>query len=133
MFNDTCTVYNKYTDDKGLEKWQRTVLRGVFWDGVRGSNFRKTGIENADSVFILIPHKIKVDKSYLSPKDWINAIDKNKYWTLQLGDTIIKGNITYEVIKSSKGLEQFNECYKITKVDNKPFGGDMAHWEVGAK
>lgn len=132
MFNDTCTIYNKYTENK-IEKWQKTVLYGVFWDGVRGSNFRKTGIENADSVFILIPQKARSDRQFLSPQEWINAIDKNKYWTLQPGDTIIKGNIIYEVEKSSKELEQFNECYKITKIDNKPFGGDMAHWEVGAK
>ncbi len=132
MFNDICTIYNKYTENK-IEKWQRTVLCGVFWDGVRGSNFRKTGIENADSVFILIPQKVRSDRTFLSPNKFLNTVDKNKYWTLQPGDTIIKGNIIYEVEKSSKELEQFNECYKITKVDNKPFGGDMAHWEVGAK
>lgn len=132
MFNDTCTIYNKYTENK-IEKWQRTVLGGVFWDGVRGYNFRKTGIENADSVFILIPQKVRSDRTFLLPNEFLNTVDKNKYWTLQPGDTIIKGNIIYEVEKSSKELEQFNECYKITKVDNKPFGGDMAHWEVGAK
>ena len=132
MFNDTCAVYNKFIDGKE-EKWQRTVLKGVFWDGVRGSNFRKTGLENADSVFILIPHKIKADRQYLPQKEWLNTKNKTPYWTLQPGDTIIKGDITHVVIKSSKELEQFDECYKITKVDNKPFGGDMAHWEVGAK
>ena len=131
MFNDACTIYNKYTENK-IEKWQRTALTGVFWDGVRGSNFRKTGVENADSVFILIPHKIKANKQFLPPQDWLNS-EKNKYWTLQPGDTIIKGNITYEVVKSSKELEQFGECYKITKIDDRAFGGDMAHWEVGAK
>jgi hypothetical protein len=131
MFNDACTIYNKYTENK-IEKWQRTALTGVFWDGVRGSNFRKTGVENADSVFILIPHKIKANKQFLPPQEWLNS-EKNKYWTLQPGDTIIKGNITYEVVKSSKELEQFGECYKITKIDDRAFGGDMAHWEVGAK
>ncbi len=132
MFNDTCTIYNKHIDGKE-EKWQRTILKGVFWDGVRGSNFRKTGLENADSVFILIPYKIKADRQFLPPNEWLNTEDKTQYWTLHPGDTIIKGDIDYEVLKSSKELEQFGECYKITKVDNKVFGGDMAHWEVGAK
>ncbi len=132
MFNDTCTVYNKYIDGK-IEKWQRTVLNGVFWDEVRGSNFRKTGVENADSVFILVPKFVGVDKQFLPSQEWQSLEDKTGSWTLQPGDTIIKGGITYEIIKSSKELEQFDECYKITKVDGKLFNSSMAHWEVGAK
>jgi len=132
MFNDTCTVYNKYIDGK-IEKWQRTVLTGVFWDEVRGSNFRKTGVENADSVFILIPKFVKADKQFLPSQEWQSLEDKTTSWTLQPGDTITKGDITYEIIKSSKELEQFDECYKITKVDGKLFNSSMAHWEVGAK
>lgn len=132
MFNDTCTIYNKYVDDK-TEKWQRTVLIGVFWDEVRDSNFRKTGVENTDSIFILIPKFVKADKQFLPPQEWQNAEDKSLYWTLQPRDTIIRGNIAYEVVKSSKELEQFDGCYKITKVDGKLFNSSMAHWEVGAK
>lgn len=132
MFNDICTVYNKYVEN-GIEKWQRTVLTGVFWDSVRGSNFRKTGLENTDSVFVLIPKFVGANKGFMSSKEWQSLQDKIGSWTLQPGDTIIKGIITYEVIKSSKELEQFDECYKITKVDGKLFDSSMAHWEVGAK
>lgn len=132
MFRDVCTVFNKYLEDN-TEKWQKTTLTGIFWDGVRGSNFRKTGLENADSVFVLIPHKARANRQYESPKGFLNAEDKTEFWTLQPGDTIIRGDIDYEVVKSSKELEQFDESYKITKIDNKHFGGNMAHWEVGAK
>lgn len=132
MFNDTCTVYNKYAN-AGVEMWQRTVLTGVFWDSVRGSNFRKTGVENADSVFVLIPHKVKADRQFLPPQEWQSLEDKTGSWTLQPGDTIIKGNIAYEVEKSSKELERFDGCHKITKVDSKLFNSSMAHWECGAK
>ncbi len=132
MFNDTCTVYNKYIDGK-IEKWQWTVLTGVFWDEVRGSNFRKTGVENADSVFILIPKFVKADKQFLPSQEWQSLEDKTGSWTLQPGDTIIKGSVAYEVVKSSKELEQFDSCHKITKVDSKLFNSSMAHWEVGAK
>lgn len=132
MFDDVCTIYNKYTEYK-VEKWQRTVLTGVFWEGVRGSNFRKTGQENADSVVILIPYKVNADKEYLMPKVWQNSTLKDVNWTLQRGDMIIKGDIDYEVVESSKELEQFDECYRITKIDNRSFSGDMAHWELGAR
>lgn len=109
------------------------MLTGVFWDSVRGSNFRKTGLENADSVFVLIPKFVTSDKRFLPPQQWLTTEDKSLYWTLQHGDTIVKGNIAYEVIKSSKELEQFDGCHKITKVDGKLFSSSMAHWEVGAK
>lgn len=132
MFNDTCTVYNKYVDN-GVEKWHKTVLTGVFWDSVRGSNFRKTGLENADSVIIMISKNVVTYKQYKAPKEWQSLTNKANYWTLQPGDTIIKDRIGYEVIKSSRELEQFDECYKITKVDYKNFNSSMDHWEVGAK
>lgn len=132
MFSDVCTVYNKYIDNK-IEKWQRTVLTGVFFEGARGSNFRKTGLESADSVFILIPKFVSSNKQFSPEKEWQKVEDKSLYWTLQPGDTIIKGNISYDIEKSSKELEQFDECYKITKVDNKLFNSNMAHWEVGTK
>jgi len=132
MFNDTCTIYNKY-NDAGVEKWQRTVLTGVFWDSVKGSNYRKTGLENADSVTILIPAFVTVDKVFVNPKGWQALTDKKVRWTLQSGDTIIKGSIGYEVVKSSKELEKFDDCLKITKADNKSFGSGMDHWEVGGK
>jgi len=132
MFNDVCTVYNKYTD-AGVEKWQRAVLTGVFWDSVKGSNFRKTGLENADSVIILIPHLVTTEKEFMNPKSWQVLSNKTEKWTLQPGDTIVKGTIAYEIVKSSKELEQFDDCLKITKVDNKNFGSGMDHWEVGGK
>lgn len=132
MFNDVCTVYNKYVEN-GVEKWQRTVLTGVFWDSVRGTNFRKTGLENADSVNILIPNFVTANRAYMEPKSWQALQDKSSYWTLQPGDTILKGAVTYGIVKSSRELEAYDDSYKITKADYKGFGSDMDHWEVGAK
>lgn len=132
MFNDVCTIYNKYVD-AGIEKWHRTVLTGVFWDSLRGANFRKTGLDSADSVNILIPYDVMSTKAYLSPKVWLSADNKSNFWTLQPGDTILKGNITYNIVKSSKELDQFDDCFKITKADYKGYGSSMDHWEVGAK
>lgn len=132
MFNEVCTVYNKYVD-KGVEKWQRVVIAGVYWGSVRGANYRKTGLENADAVSVIIPSNFTADREYIKPKSWHPLADKNFYFTLQPGDTIIKGLIDYEVVRSSKELEQFDDCFKITKVDHKDFGSGMDHWEVGAK
>lgn len=132
MFNDVCTIYNKYIDN-GVEKWQRTVLKGVFWDNVKGANFRKTGLENVDSVNILIPEFVEVSRGYMKPKLWDALEDKSNHWTIQPGDTVLRGEVTYGVVRSSKELEAYDDSYKITKADYKDFGSDMDHWEVGAK
>lgn len=133
MFNDVCTIYNKYIDSEGVEKWQRTVLTGIFWDSIAGANFRKTGLEKSDKVQLMIPHSVTVSRSYAAKKAWQDMEDKSGYWTLKEGDTIVKGSLTHEVTKSSKELDQFDDCFKVTKIDNKAFGSPMDHWEVGGK
>lgn len=130
MFNDVCTLYNKYTES-GIEKWQRTVLEGVYWNNIKGAVMRKTGATSVDSAVIIIPHSVKAD--FRKPKEWESLADKTDAWTLQSGDTIVKGRIDYEVIKSSRELQKFDDVYIITTIDDKAFGGCMAHWEVSAK
>ena len=132
MFNDTVTVYNKYVDNR-IEKWQRTVLKGVFWNSVKGAIMRKTGVTSTDSLQLLIPCNTRSNRAYKPPKAWASLEDKESFWTLQSGDIVVKGDMSYEVEKSSSELKQFDDCLKISSVDHKPFGGSMAHWEVSAK
>jgi hypothetical protein len=133
MFNDIITVYNKYKGTDGLEKWQRIVVRGVYWNAIKGAVMRKTGVTTADSVQLIIPYSVPVSKFYRSPKEWLQMDDKTGYWTLQPGDTIIKGCIEYNVVKSTKELQEYDDVLTITSVDFKVFGGDMKHWEVSGK
>ena len=132
MFNDVVTVYNKYKNGT-VEKWQRTVLKGVFWNSVKGAVVRKTGNTSADSLQLIIPCNIRSNRAYKPPKAWARLEDKQSFWTLQSGDIVVKGDMSYEVEKSSSELNQFDDCLKISSVDHKPFGGSMAHWEVSAK
>jgi hypothetical protein len=133
MFNEVCTIYNKYIDSSGIEKWQRTVLNGVFWDSVKGANYRKTGLENADEVMLIIPKNVKCGKIYKKPREWAALQVKSGYFTISVGDSIIKGNTGYEIVKSSKELERFDDVYKVTKIDYKSFGSELDHWEVGGR
>ena len=128
MFPHVVTVYNKYKDGT-VEKWQRTVLKGVFWNSIKGAVVRKTGVTSADSLQLIIPKR----NGYLPPKEWLALTDKTGHWTLQSGDTVVKGNITYDIERSTKELEQFDDVRLITSVDYHDCGGDMAHWEVSAK
>ena len=69
MFNDVVTVYNKYKNGT-VEKWQRTVLTGVFWNSVKGAVVRKTGVTSADSLQLIIPCNTRTNRAYKPPKAW---------------------------------------------------------------
>ena len=134
MFNDTITIYNKYIGADKLEKWHATTLSGVYWNSIKGAIHRKTGLANTDSLQIIIPFSVvSGTKRYLSPKAFTELPNKTGFWTLQNGDTVIKGHCTYLIEKSSKELLQFDDVYLITSVDTKDIGGDMSHWEVSGK
>ncbi len=129
MFPHTVTIYNKYLD-AATEKWQRTVLRGVFWDSSKGAVVRKTGVSSADGLMLIIPMSIT---GYVKPKEWTALSDRTGSWTLKSGDTVILGNISYEVVRSSKELQQFDDVLTISNVDTRNFGGGMSHFEVLGK
>ena len=129
MFPHTITIYNKYLDGS-TEKWQRTALAGVFWDSSRGAVVRKTGVASADGLRLIIPMTIK---GYVKPKEWEALSDKAGSWTLQEGDTVILGNIEYEVVRSSSELQQLDDVLTISNVDTRNYGGGMSHWEVTGK
>ncbi|MDD4390592.1 MAG: hypothetical protein PHW03_07300 [Eubacteriales bacterium] len=91
---------------------------------------RKTGVTSADGLMLIIPMTIK---GYKKPKEWTALPDKTGHWTLESGDTVILGDITYEIVKSSKELQQFDDVLVISNVDTHSFGGRMAHFEVIGK
>lgn len=134
MFPHTVTVYNKYTESN-VEKWRRTVLSGVFWDSSKGATVRKTGVSSADGLMLIIPMNVTVpsDRQYVKPKEWTALSDKTESWTLQNGDTVILGDISYEVVRSSKELLGYDDVLTISNVDTRDYGGGMAHWEVSGK
>lgn len=132
MFPHTVTVYNKYKDGK-TEKWQRTVLRGVYWNAIKGAVTRKTGVSSADSLMLMIPRNARSDRAYKPSSEWAVLSDKAGFWTLQNGDTVVKGELVYEVESSTKELEAFDNVRLITSIDYHDVGGNMAHWEVGGK
>lgn len=132
MFNDTVTIYNKYRDGSA-EKWQRTVIVGVYWNAIKGAVMRKTGVSSADSVVIIIPKNIATERKYKKPVAFAELSDKSQNWTLSSGDYIVKGTIYCEIEKSAKELNAFDDVCRISSVDFKDFGGNMAHFEVSAK
>lgn len=135
----TVTVYSPVEDPVTFEVTQHiTVLRGVLMDASKASNVRTSGLEGADSVNLFIPFSVKaadgvslMDKTYVNPKEFESAADKNGLWTLRIGDFFVKGEVVedndFQYINAN-----YDDVYRITKVDKKDFGSEsMLHWEVG--
>ncbi len=52
---------------------------------------------------------------------------------LASGDMVVLGDIGYEVERSTKELQQFDDLLTISYVDTRDYGSNMAHWEASGK
>ena len=133
MFPHAATVYNHYRDGRE-DRWQRTILKSIFWDNTRGINARTGAIDNDDSALIIIPCEDRT--GYLPPKKFARTENKSGNWTLQPGDKIVFGAIDFEINETHRLAElesDYDDVLTITKVDRHLFGSSLDHWEVGAK
>lgn len=95
--NADITIYNRYYDNfLGTDRYQRTVIKGVNWQGKRTGTVSDKGLLLADSTLIFID---KLD-NYISPKRFakLETIERENYFTLATGDKIVKGQVEFEVI-----------------------------------
>ncbi|WP_195430899.1 DUF6751 family protein [Clostridium sp. D46t1_190503_E9] len=96
--NADITIYNRYADAaSGVDKYQRTVIKGVNWQGKRNGTVSDKGLLLADSTLIFVD---KLD-NYVSPKRFNKLSDeeRHKYFTFDSnGDKIVKGEVDFEVV-----------------------------------
>lgn len=95
--NADITIYNKYFDNSlGADKYQRTVVKGVNWQGKRTGTVTDKGLLLADSTLIFVD---KLD-NYISPKKFakLDPLEREKYFTFAAGDKIVKGEVEFEII-----------------------------------
>ena len=127
--NSDITVYNKYYDPyKDMYKYQRTVIKGVNWQSKRTGTVSDKGLLLADSTLIFID---KLD-NYISPKRFakLESIEREKYFTLTIGDKIVKGEVDFEIIgiKNYSINDLNNEFDDVITIDSVNSLSD--HFEV---
>ena len=111
MFPHNVTIYSP---DGGL--WARRVIAGVLWEEAAGRVYRNTGQTPEDTITVYIP------------ESGMGGTEIKK------GDRLVKGSVAFEVQERISELNRAGIDVKtVTRVDHRDFGGDMAHWEVGAK
>ena len=94
--NANITIYNRYYDfTSDTDKYKRTVIKGVNWQGKRNGTVNDKGLLLADSTLIFID---KLD-NYISPKRFLKLSDQERpnYFTLTPGDKIVNGEVNFEI------------------------------------
>lgn len=94
--NADITIYNRYYDNSlGADRYQRTVIKGVNWQGKRTGTVTDKGLLLADSTLIFAD---KLD-NYIRPKKFakLEPLEREKYFTFAPGDKIVKGEVEFEV------------------------------------
>lgn len=127
--NADITIYNKYYDFvNDIDRYQRTVVKGVNWQGKRNGTVSDKGLMLADSSFIFID---KLD-NYISPKRFakLTDVERTNYFTFAPGDKIVKGEVDFAVtgVKPYRLADLENEFDNV--IDIKSVNELSGHFEV---
>lgn len=129
--NSDMTIFHRaYDAEADLERLHCFHLHGVFWDEVQAANVMRSGLENADTVSVMIGFDVDAGSlGYVPPMQWTPGTGT---WTMQPGDTAVRHLVSAATEAELRALPY--PAYTITRVDTKDFGsGAVRHWEVGLK
>lgn len=134
--NADLTLYNRIPGPDG-DLWQRTTITGVNWQDGKKVEIGDTGLISADLTTIFIP--VQSTSGYLKPNEFLRVEEKDKHFTLQNGDLVVRGLVDFELTgkrgQDEKTLrKQYDDVMTIVSVDTNDFGSPhMQHWEVAAR
>jgi hypothetical protein len=140
--NCLATLYNGYVSG-GAQKYQRTAIGLVAWFNTKASNVLRSGLLAADSAVIYVPLALGAD--YFDPKPWTALTVKTGFWTLAVGDVIVKGLVTDEIhdaIVSPPSAAftltmlkaKYDDVVTIKSVDTFDMGSvSLRHWKVSGQ
>lgn len=101
-WEDTITVYNKYTDPQTqVVTWFRKVLTDCFWKYERDKLMVGQTVLETNRTICRIPQNSQFLERYQweqQPNDMMG-----NYFTLSQGDIIVKGEVTEEINEYAKG------------------------------
>lgn len=90
------TIYNKYEDPQThVVIWFRTLVEGAYWKYIGNKvTVNDVVLETNDTVC-----RIRKDDRFMAKHLWINQPndEMGNYFTLGVGDIIVKGNVSDEI------------------------------------
>ena len=112
MFPHEITVFGKQNSDK---TYPRTPITGVLWYGSETVVISGKGIQNNDSINILIPK--------------CNIPDNFKF---EKGFRVVKGDVP-DIESSITELNQYNDCIVVSSINDYDFGSGLDCILIGGK
>ena len=129
LTNSDITIYNRYRL-ANIDTWQRVIIAEVEWE----QRHARSQFDSADLATVYIP--IARGTDYLKPRLWQALINKTGKWTLQVGDVIVKGGITFDLsVAFPLGVLKaaYDDVLVVTSVDTYDYGSaNLQHWRIGA-
>ena len=112
-WDTTITVYNKFQDTiTNIIKWYRTVINNCFWKYTNNKVTINDTVLESNTICCRIPE----DSRYLEKFKWeqIPNDSMNNYFTLGVGDILIKGDVDDEIdeYKNGKRSSDITKKYK---------------------
>lgn len=128
--NSDITVFNKYRV-ANIDTWQQTQISDVAWE----QRHARSQFDSDDLATVFVP--LARGDDYLNPRVWQALSSKTGKWTLQVGDVIAKGLITFDLSASFPlGVLKaaYDDVLVITSVDTYDYGSaSLQHFRIGAK
>lgn len=122
-WEDTITVYNKYIDADKKITWYRTVIPNCFWKYLSAGVITRHSSTNYHTIRLetnIVTCRIPKDKKYLSNKDWNNSESRSEYFTLSVGDVIVRGECVDEINEYESG-NRSSDFLKLHKAQGEAF------------
>jgi hypothetical protein len=148
LINETSiTLYNKYRDSvTKKDAYTKTVIKNATWHGhiestMTTNEVTKTEVNMAKLINIRIPiyNNDFGGKTYIEEKAWnrLSDADRSKYFTMQQGDRVVKGECDY-IYSSTTPITNLDNQYdnvvsiSVTKVND--FGSKfLQSYKIGGK
>jgi hypothetical protein len=128
--NSNITIWNKYRV-ANIDTWQQTQISDVAWE----QRHARSQFDSDDLATVFVP--LARGDDYLNPRVWQALSSKTGKWTLQVGDVIAKGLITFDLSASFPlGVLKaaYDDVLVITSVDTYDYGSaSLQHFRIGAK
>lgn len=96
-FNDTITIWNKYTDATYTDKWIKRYIHNVSWTSKFNQGSDASGSETTSDFTVLVSQT----DGYLPKNEWDKLADDQKpyYFTFGNGDLVAKGEHEFTLEK----------------------------------
>ena len=99
----TLTIYNRYEDPQTqIISWYKTVVEDCFWQYTGDKVTIGETVLDTNNIICRIPESDKFLEKYL----WIDIPNDqmSNYFTLGVGDIIVKGNCSFEINEYRSGM-----------------------------